>query len=110
VRVEKEFDDFILDANRLQVLGIVVNELLTNCMKHSFEGRDKGLIRVSARLAGDRVSFEVHDDGIGLPESIDFENTTGFGLSLVRLLTLQLEGSLSLERGGGTRIILEFTR
>ena len=110
VRVEKEFDDFILDAKRLQVLGIVVNELLTNCMKYSFEGRAEGLIRVSARLAGNRVSFEVRDDGVGLPESIDFDNTTGFGLNLVRLLTRQLEGSLRLERGGGTRIILEFDK
>jgi PAS domain S-box-containing protein len=108
VRIEKEFDDLVLDAKRLQALGIIVNELITNSMKHSFEGRAGGLIRVSARLAGHLVIFVVQDDGVGMPESVDFDSSTGFGLSLVRLLARQLEGSLKLERGGGTRIALEF--
>jgi PAS domain S-box-containing protein len=110
VRVEKRIDDFVLDAKRLQVLGIIINELLTNSMKYSFVGGAEGLICVSARLAGTRVTFEIQDDGVGIPESVDFENSSGFGLSLVRILTLQLEGSIRLERGRGTRIVLEFDR
>jgi PAS domain S-box-containing protein len=110
VRVEKRIDDFALDAKRLQPLGIIMNELLTNIMKYAFVERDGGSIRVAASLSGGRVSLEIMDDGNGMPASVDFETSTGFGLTLVRALTAQLDGSIRIERGQGTRIVLEFER
>ncbi|MEI6874587.1 MAG: PAS domain S-box protein [Spirochaetota bacterium] len=116
LRVEKKIDDFVLDAKRLQPLGIIVNELLTNIMKHAFAGRTEGNIVVSAELQGSKVILAIEDDGNGLPESVGFENSPGFGLMIVGALTTQLGGSIRIDRRGeaiggkalGTRVVLQF--
>jgi two-component sensor histidine kinase/HAMP domain-containing protein len=108
VKMEKNIDDFILDAKRLQPLGIIINELLTNIMKYAFTGRDGGSIVVSAFLKGTVVSIEIQDNGNGLPESVNFENSTGFGLQLIGMLVKELHGTIRIVRGNGTGIILEF--
>ncbi|MBA4390644.1 MAG: hypothetical protein C0399_06885 [Syntrophus sp. (in: bacteria)] len=78
MKVEKKIDDFVLDAKRLQPLGIMINELLMNIMKYAFTGRDNGSINVSATLAGNSVSLVVEDNSNGMPESIDFEKHNRF--------------------------------
>jgi PAS domain S-box-containing protein len=110
IRVEKDIGDFVLDVKRLQPIGIIMNELLTNIMKYAFVGRTGGMISVSAALVDGKVSIVIQDDGGGIPESVDFENSTGFGLMLVGALTKQLGGTIGIERGGGTRIRLEFAK
>lgn len=108
VKTETRVDDVVLDANKVQPLGIILNELLTNSMKHAFAGRDDGVIVISAAVNGRVVSFVVEDNGNGMPDSVDFENSPGFGLMLVGALTAQLQGTIRTERGKGTRIVLEF--
>jgi PAS domain S-box-containing protein len=108
VKVNKVIDDFVLNAKILQPLGIIINELLTNVMKYAFSGRPGGSLTVSASSKGDRAIFSVEDDGNGMPPSVDFANSPGFGLALVGMLTKQLKGDIRIERGPGTRIVLEF--
>ena len=108
VKVEKNIDEFILNAKKLSTLGIIINELITNIMKYAFEGRSDGLIKVSASLRNNIVSLIIQDNGKGIPESVDFGNSTGFGLMLINMLTRQLGGTVRMERENGTRIILEF--
>jgi two-component sensor histidine kinase len=111
VRVDTEVEDFELDSRSLQPFGIIINELLTNIMKYAFEGRDSGRIGISAFLVeGDMVRVEIRDDGIGIPDDIDFGSSSGFGLMLIEGLTTQLQGSIRMERGSGTKIILEFPK
>jgi PAS domain S-box-containing protein len=110
VRLQVRTEDFELDVDRLQPLGIILNELLTNIMKYAFVGRAGGEIAVGLSLAGGRVTLSVEDDGTGLPDSVDFSHSSGFGLSLVEGLTRQLRGSIRVERSPGTRVILEFDR
>ncbi|MBU0929376.1 MAG: GAF domain-containing protein [Spirochaetes bacterium] len=106
--VEKRIEDFPLGVDKVQPLGILIGELLTNAMKYAFAGRSEGTILVSAERSCASAAITVEDDGVGLPEGIDFKNSTGFGLSLVASLAAQMRGSLRIERGGGTRITLEF--
>jgi PAS domain S-box-containing protein len=110
VNVEKRIQDFDLDAKRLQPLGIVVNELLANCMKYAFAGRDSGVVTVTVGLCEGLVSISVKDDGIGIPESIALDDATGFGFQLVQALAYQLQGTVRLERDAGTNIVLEFRK
>jgi PAS domain S-box-containing protein len=110
VKIEAAIQDFTLGAKILQPLGLIMNELLTNIMKYAFAGREGGSIGISASLNGTRVAIGIRDDGKGLPESIDFEHSSGFGLMLVKNLTKQLEGAIRIERGKGTSIVLEFDR
>jgi len=107
VRVETRIEDFAIGAKQLQTLGIIINEVLTNIMKYAFAGRDSGCITMEAGKAEDRIRISVHDDGVGLPEGVDFEHSPGFGLMLIRELTRQLDGTIRAERGQGTRVILE---
>jgi len=108
VKVEKNITDFVLDANIVFPLGIIVNELLTNIMKYAFTGRESGVITVSAEKKGNLVVISLSDNGNGIPESINFESSTGFGLNLVGMLTAQIGGSVRIERGDGTKFVLEF--
>jgi two-component sensor histidine kinase len=110
IAVEKQLEDFSLDARVMQSIGIIVNELLTNIMKYAFKGRQKGSIRVSASMDGARARITVEDDGPGVPQNINFDNSPGFGLMLVRTLTEQIGGTIRMERNNGTIIVLEFDR
>ncbi len=108
VTVEKRIIDFTLDSNRLFLLGIIVNELITNSMKYAFVGREAGTIRVDCQQTEDRVLLVVQDDGIGLPEGFHVEPAIGLGSSLVMMLGEQMGGSVAFENEDGTRVTVEF--
>jgi PAS domain S-box-containing protein len=107
VTIRMHVDDFSVDARQLSALGIIINELLANAMKYAFAGRMDGVINVTAAKEGARATFVVHDDGVGVPEDLNIATSSGFGLRLVDMLTRQLDGTLRIERSGGTRITLE---
>jgi len=107
ITAEKRFDDCILDAALLFPIGIIVNEIITNAMKYAFNGIDNGIIGVSLIRDEKRAVLTIEDNGIGIPESIDLENA-GFGLQLVRMLTGQIRGTVSIDRSKGTRFIIDF--
>ena len=108
IQVETILDDIAMDANALQPLGIILNELLTNVMKYAFPDRKDGRIHVAAKKKETGVQIIVEDDGKGLPEDIDFDRSTGFGLQLVQALALQLNGTIRIVRDKGTKVVLEF--
>jgi PAS domain S-box-containing protein len=86
--------------------GLIVNELMSNCLKHAFpDGR--GEIRVGLRATtARRVLLSVSDNGIGLPS--DVPEAEGFGLGLISALVQQLQGWLEVERRGGTSFTISF--
>jgi two-component sensor histidine kinase len=108
VDIDMDVQDISLDVKRLQPIGIMINELITNIMKYAFAGRERGLISVSATKSEDRVVVCIQDDGIGIPDSVTIETTTGFGLKLVHGLAQQLNGLIRIEREHGTRVVFEF--
>jgi PAS domain S-box-containing protein len=108
VRIEMLVDDFMIGVKVLSSLGIILNEILTNAMKYAFTGRDGGLIRVSASREGSRATIVIEDDGRGIPESVDIDDSPGFGLTLIGILTKQLGGTIRIERKSGTKYVLEF--
>ena len=108
VTVRTEVADFLLDATILSPVGMILNELLTNAMKHAFAVRNGGRLYVSLSRRGRHVKLSVRDNGAGIPESVDIAGSTGFGLQVVKLLTEQLEGVIRLERRKGSVFILEF--
>ncbi len=122
IRIENNIDDFIMSSIKGQPLVLIINELLSNIMEHAFKNMNDGIIKVSASIKRNHVSMIVEDNGIGIPKSVDFENSTGVGLKLIGMLVKQIGGTIRIERlmehnGGGnsaqqqgTRIILEFER
>jgi PAS domain S-box-containing protein len=108
VKVEKNIGDFMIDTKRSSDLGIIINEIITNTMKYAFEGRDNGLITVSILMKDNRAIIAIHDNGIGIPESVNIAHPSGFGLQLVDMMTKALRGTIKIERDNGTKFILEF--
>ena len=108
VSIVQKYDDIELEAEKLQAIGILVNEVMTNIMKYAFPGKARGEIGITATFTEGLITLIISDNGVGMPEEIDFKNTNGFGLLLIEALTKQLEGKIRIERGNGTKIILEF--
>ena len=102
--VTYEIEDVMLSAKTTFDLGIIINELITNTMKHAFVGKEMGKIIASLSVDKGSAIMTIQDDGIELPVSVSFENpATGFGFKLVFMLVKQLDGSIQIERGEGTK-------
>jgi PAS domain S-box-containing protein len=110
LKIEKKIESFSLEVEKMQPLGIIANELLTNTMKYAFVTQGQPAIHIEISLVGSRVHFSLQDNGAGMPESVDFKRSNGFGLMLVDALTRQLDGTISIERTNGTKVSLEFER
>ena len=106
VSASLELDDFALSARILSPLAIIMNELVTNSVKYAFEGKVERRISLLARKAGSTVTIIFEDNGIGLPESVNLETSNGFGMQLVGMLVQQIEGTIHIDREGGTRYII----
>lgn len=77
-------------------------------MKYAFKGRSDGLITLSSSLIGDSYYIVIQDNGIGMPESVSFENSPGFGMHMVSMLAGQIGADIWIERGRGTKFVLKF--
>ncbi len=90
-------------------LGLIVNELLTNCLKHAYPPGSGGRVRVGlAREPDGRLHLSVRDDGIGLPPGLDPARTNSLGLRLVHALAAQLGGTVEFRGDAGTSASLRF--
>ena len=93
--------------------GLIVNELVSNALKHAFPGDRSGTISVKAHVAGRTagrgdVTLSVSDDGVGLGPEVDLERTETLGLRLVSLLTDQVHGTLDIHRADPTAFTVTF--
>lgn len=100
-----------LDVDRAVTCGLVFNELISNALKHAFaEGRRRGnrQVRVSARrdAAAGQLVLMVADNGRGLAPDMDLDNPSSLGLQLVKMLTLQLKGRMTVTSDAGASITL----
>lgn len=104
-----EVEDLSFGVQPLGSLGIIVNELLTNSVKHSGGSVRPAAVSVRLGREGDSIRLEVSDDGATLPEDFKLEEAGGLGIMLVRMLAEQLGGVFSLGlRGGRTVAELSF--
>ncbi len=98
-----------LDINTAIPCGLIVNELVTNALKHAFPGGRKGEVRVALRKgASGLLTLTVGDNGVGWPAEADFRKTETLGMQLVTMLVDQLDGSIDLERKAGTAFRISF--
>ena len=96
-------DDISVGIDTAIPCGLIINELVANSLKHAFPHGRKGEIKIELHSVGDTFELIVSDNGKGIPENIDFENTESLGLMLVTILAEdQLDGEITLEREGGT--------
>ncbi len=111
VHLHSEIDDILFDVQELSFIGILINELLTNSLKHAFEGPTAGHISVKLhRYTDNSMELIYKDDGVGMPEAVIRGEKEGLGLMLVRSMADQFEGSLEILGLDGTTVRMRFQR
>ena len=103
--------DVFLDINTSIPCGLIINELVSNSLKHAFSGRDRGKIHVSMRPENNgKFKMVIRDDGVGLPKNLEVTQTESLGLQLVTMLVEQLQGTLSVVNKKGTSYEILFEK
>ncbi len=93
-------------------VGLIINELVSNSLKHAFPEGKKGEIEISlSSISNDMIELLVQDNGIGIPEGIDFRKTESLGLHIVNILVEnQLHGEITMNNNNGTEFRIRFRR
>jgi PAS domain S-box-containing protein len=109
IDLQTKINSVKLNIDEAIACGLVINELISNSIKHAFSDQQKGEIIISLHNVNNNIKLTVQDNGIGLPDGIDWRNTNSLGLSLVYdLVTEQLEGNITVERNQGTLFHIQF--
>jgi PAS domain S-box-containing protein len=109
VKLELAVDEVALAVDQAIPCGLVLNELITNALKHGFRDGRAGTIRVEfSRTSGGGVRLAVKNDGISLPEDFESPGSPSLGLHLVSTLARQLDAELLVTRDRGTSFQLKF--
>jgi PAS domain S-box-containing protein len=119
-------EKIFFDMDAAVPLGLIVNELVSNSLKHAFPGRETGKIQIklyreeaaedkqdntikkmNGNLKSTRFILMVSDNGIGISRAVDIKNSDTLGIQLVNLLVEQLEGEIEIKRDNGTEFIIK---
>jgi len=108
IHVNIHADEIYFNIDTAIPCGLLINELLSNCLKHAFP-EAKGKIDIQLHQVSDnKFKLVVKDDGKGISD-VDFKKLTSFGLELISALTSQLNGELEINRDKGTEFIINFS-
>jgi two-component sensor histidine kinase len=112
IALKTEFGGVSLGLDNAVPCALIINELISNSLKHAFPEEREGEIEIAFHSTkGEDVELRVGDNGIGLPRDLDFRNTESLGLNLVTILAEnQLRGSIELDSTGGTKFLIRFKR
>jgi len=103
VKLHLDLADINLPIDKAIPCGLLLNELVTNALKHAFPEKRKGNLWITTHFLEDKnCELIVKDDGIGIPESFNIEKTETLGLKLIDLMAKQIEGTLEIESKKGT--------
>ncbi|HDT12663.1 MAG TPA: response regulator [Candidatus Marinimicrobia bacterium] len=108
IRTKIELEDIILDAKTLSVLGIILNECITNSMKHAFHSVEKPeiSIQIYKTVSGTKLTYK--DNGPGMASTKKTDNSSTFGFQLLSMMISQLNGIMEIQTQNGMTITFEF--
>jgi PAS domain S-box-containing protein len=109
VKLNNNVEEVPISLNQAYPLGLTINELISNSLKYAFPDERKGEINVNLKELDKKVELTVMDDGIGIPDGLDWKNSKSLGLKLIRtLVENQLDGSIDLDNTNGTKFTIKF--
>ena len=109
INLELDLVNVNLNLDQAIPCGLIINELVSNSIKYAFPLNRKGKIRIELTKKMNKMYLKVEDNGIGLPDNLDVENTDTLGLQLVYILISQLDGDIKVINKKGTRFLFNFT-
>lgn len=111
IGLKLDMDPVTISLEVATAFGLLVNELLTNSVRHAFPGNMPGEIRLALKLKGNKIELSCSDNGVGLPSGFRIENQESLGLLLVKTISQkQLFGKLEVRRGKGTNITVSMDK
>ena len=109
IKLVLDLEEHQLDLETIIPCGLIVNEIITNSLKYAFPNDAEGAISISLKKADGEFFFSFSDNGIGINGKVDLDNVTSLGLRLIRLLTMQIKGSLEIvQPQKGLQYIIKF--
>ena len=110
VNLEIKTDNISLNLDQAIPCGLILNELISNTLKHAFPYKKKGKVTVSIKQNKQKVTLQINDNGIGLDKKFSIEKVETLGLQLVDSLVKQLNGTIKIEINNGTKFIITFIK
>jgi PAS domain S-box-containing protein len=112
IRLDMKVDTYPVSINVAMPAGLVVNELLTNSLKHAFKGREGGTITLHSMVSGEGCKVIVADDGIGLPDGETWPRRGKLGALIAQSLTENAKAEFDVFSGAGqgTKVTIVFRR
>lgn len=109
IRLKSDIGHIEFKIDTIVPLGLILSEIVSNSLKYAFNDRSDGEIEISMKKLNNNVFvLEVGDNGTGLPKGVDFNRTESLGMMLIRMLSEQLNGEITVESDGGTHYKLVF--
>jgi len=109
ITFDYDLEDVSLDLQTAIPMGLIINEIITNSLKHAFKNRKNGRIKISCHCVEKKLcELTVADNGIGLPKDFDLAKIESLGFNLISMLTKQVEGELSVKSENGTAFNIRF--
>jgi PAS domain S-box-containing protein len=110
IAIQHRMSPVTVSARDASAWGLIANELMTNALKHAFPEKRSGLIVIELQQHDNEIELSVHDDGIGALTGVDLENSSGLGITMVKMLSEQLGGTLRYAGNGGNTFTVRVPR
>lgn len=110
VEFNTQIDELKLNINQAIPCGLILNELISNAVKHAFTGKNHGMINVSFTESDNLIEMNVSDNGSGFPTDFDLKKHKNLGFTLVEIQTIQLGGQLKIESENGISCKITFKK
>jgi two-component sensor histidine kinase/PAS domain-containing protein len=110
IALQLSIEEIFLGVDFAIPCGLIVSELLSNSIKYAFPEKQAGKINIELRMLDEKeIELNVSDNGVGIPEHVDFRSSNTLGLQLVTILAEdQLNGNIVLDRAHGTSFRIIF--
>ena len=108
VKLKIDVNDTLMGVDTAIPCGLIINELVSNSLKHAFPGNRSGEIVVSFLEADGQYTMVIKDNGVGFPDGVDISHPSSLGLTIVDALVRQLGGTIEIIPSGGSEISITF--
>ena len=108
IHIEKDIEVGEVSTEAIIPLGLLINEVATNAIKYGFKSLEPAVFAISMRKEGTEHVLTLSNNGNQFPEAVDFDNSDTLGLRLIKILALQLQGTVELQKSPATVFTIRF--